>query len=139
MKIVEMKIGHYNDVLKLWRQCEGVGLDNKTDTKNKTAVYLARNRGLSYVSLEKNNVIGAVLCGHDGRRGYLYHLAVAKEYRGLGIGHKLVKKALAKLGSLGIRKCHAFVFTDNAGANKFWESVGWTKRNDLKVISKDIF
>jgi ribosomal protein S18 acetylase RimI-like enzyme len=139
MKIVEMKIGHYNDVLELWRCCEGVGLDNKTDTKNKTAVYLARNRGLSYVALEKGDVIGAVLCGHDGRRGYLYHLAVAKEFRGWGIGHKLAEKALAKLRSLGIRKCHAFVFTDNAGGNKFWESIGWTKRNDLKVISKDIF
>ena len=138
MKIVEMNIGHYEDVLRLWHRCEGVGLDKKIDNKNKAAIYLARNPGLSFVALDKQKVIGAVLCGHDGRRGYLYHLAVADEFRNKGAGRRLVQKAVSKLRSIGIRKCHAFVFRDNVKGNKFWKRMGWTQRNDLRLISKDI-
>jgi ribosomal protein S18 acetylase RimI-like enzyme len=138
MRIVKMKIRHYNDVLKLWRQCDGIGLDRKVDNKNEAAIYLFRNAGLSFVAMDKRKVIGAVLCGHDGRRGYLYHLAVAGEYRKMGIGRRLVESAISKLRSIGVRKCHAFVFRDNVKGGKFWKSMGWKQRSDLRVISKDI-
>lgn len=138
MRIVKMKIGHYKDVLKLWRQCDGIGLDRKVDNKNEAAIYLYRNVGLSFVAMDKRKVIGAVLCGHDGRRGYLYHLAVDGEYRKKGIGNQLVEKVISKLRSIGIRKCHAFVFRDNVKGSKFWKMAGWTQRSDLQVISKDI-
>ena len=100
--------------------------------------YLARNPGLSFVAVQGCKIIGAVLCGHDGRRGYLHHLAVAQGHRRNGIGTALVDKALDALRTKGIRKCHGFILDQNRAALEFWQSIGWAKGEDLKVISKSI-
>ena len=108
------------------------------DKKENIEKFLTRNKGLSYICKIKDRIIGTILCGHDGRRGYVYHVTVAKEYRGKGIGKGLVEKSLERLKAEGIQKCHLFVFADNVTGNAFWASTGWSKREDIFVYSKSI-
>jgi len=138
MEITELKIEHYQEAFSLWQSVNGVGLDKDADTQERIWIYLQRNPGLSFAAFEKGKVIGAVLCGHDGRRGYLHHLTVAETHRGKGIGTALVDKVISKLRMLGIRKCNIFVFADNVGGQEFWKKNGWIERTDLKVMSKTI-
>ncbi len=138
MEITELTIKNYEEVLTLWESSSGVGLDSDTDTKERIWIYLNRNPGLNFAAFEKGKVIGAVLCGQDGRRGYLHHLAVAEAYRNKGIGTALVDKVISKLRMLGIRKCNIFVFADNLAGQEFWKKNGWVERTNLKVLSKNI-
>jgi ribosomal protein S18 acetylase RimI-like enzyme len=138
MEIRELKIEYYEEVISLWQSAGGVGLDSDVDTKERIGIYLQRNPGLGFAAFEKGKIIGAVLCGHDGRRGYLHHLTVADAHRGKGIRTALVDKVISKLRTLGIRKCNIFVFADSAGGQEFWKKIGWVERTDLKVLSKDI-
>ncbi|HLP77156.1 MAG TPA: GNAT family N-acetyltransferase [Candidatus Paceibacterota bacterium] len=136
-KIEPMTIEDYDEVLRLWKRTEGVGL-NESDTLPAIAAFLKRNRGMSFVARRGEKIIGAVLCGHDGRRGYLHHLAVAKTYRERGLGKRLVDTCLAKLARLGIHKCNIFLFADNADGESFWKHNGWLKRTDLSVMQKSL-
>ncbi len=137
-RITEMSIDHYEDVLSLWQSTKGVGPGKDTDTKTRTAMYLQRNPGLSFVAEEKGKIIGAVLCGHDGRHGYMHCLAVAEAYRRKGIGKALVRKIIAKLQLLGIRNYHVFVFADNVAGRRFWKSVGWQECSETRISSTNI-
>jgi ribosomal protein S18 acetylase RimI-like enzyme len=96
---------------------------------------LERNPGLSFVAVVDRVIVGCVMCGHDGRRGYLQHLAVSEPHRRLGIGTALVEACLAKLESLGIRKTHIDVLAENRQAHDFWRSRGWQKRDDIVKFS----
>lgn len=138
MEAREITISDYEQAVSLWQGCEGICLHSDVDSEYAVGLYLARNPGLSFVALEGRKIVGAVLCGHDGRRGYLHHLAVAQEHRRNGVGTALVDKALDALRQKGIRKCHGFVLNDNHDALVFGQSIGWTKRDDLKVVSKEI-
>jgi len=135
--IADFSIGEYDAAIELWQRTEGIGLSS-ADTRERIAVYLERNPGLSFVAWAGGELIGAVLCGHDGRRGYLHHLAVAKEWRGRGVGHALASASLAGLRALGIDKCHLFVYSDNQAGRDFWTHEGWKERHDLMLVSKDI-
>ncbi|MHC4211950.1 MAG: GNAT family N-acetyltransferase [Planctomycetota bacterium] len=138
MEVRQLSAEDLEQVLDLWNGAEGIGLDNDCDTKNRIALYLQRNPGMSFCAWADGRIIAAVLCGHDGRRGYMQHLVVAPEYRGKGIGRTLVNKVMAKLRILGIRRCNIFVYTHNTDALRFWEYLGWTERTDLKVLSQNI-
>ena len=127
----------YEKVIALWRSCEGIGISG-ADSKDSMEAYLKRNPEMSFVADYKNEIIGAVLCGHDGRRGYLHHLAVHPDFRNQGIGRALVEKCILALQSIGIEKCHLFIFNTNEKARRFWEKIGWTSREDIGVISKQI-
>ena len=127
----------YDAVIRLWQETEGVGL-NESDDRGNLRSYLRRNPGMSFVARRGAEIIGAVLCGHDGRRGYLHHLAVAKPHRQKGVGKKLVNACLAKLGKLQIQKCNIFLYADNAAGEKFWRHNGWAKRADLAVMQKSL-
>lgn len=135
IKILDMTIDDYDEVIRLWNNTEGIGLSN-SDTKKNIDYYLRRNPGLSLVAKIDGMVIGAILCGHDGRRGYIHHLAVYTKYRGFGIGSSLVDCSLNKLRLLGIDKCHIFVFEINTEGMRFWERTGWIKRYDLSLMSR---
>ena len=137
MHIVEFTIKDYQKVIALWKSCEGIGLSS-ADSKDSIKAYLKRNAGMSFVARYNNNIIGAVLCGHDGRRGYIHHLAVYADYRNQGIGRSLVEKCISALHSIGIQKCHLFIFSSNENGIRFWEKIGWTCRKDIGVISKEI-
>jgi len=125
----------YDEVLSLWRQCEGIGL-SEADSRENMANYLERNPAMSFAAMCGGTLVGAILSGHDGRRGYLQHLAVAGPFRKRGVGRMLVTACLERLAELGIAKSHIFLFRDNAEGERFWQSIGWSVRNDLKVVSK---
>ena len=80
--------------------------------------------------------MAAVLCGHDGRRGYLDHMAIVPEYRGHGLGRQMVEFRLASLAALGILKCNIFLYADNESGQQFWNRCGWMARSDLKVLQR---
>lgn len=127
-----MSIDDYDQVYALWQATEGVGLD-PSDERDPLAKYLDRNPGLSTVAVAGDRVVGAVLCGYDGRRGDLVHLAVAEGYRGQGIGREMVAACLGQLATLGMIKCNLRVFDDNLAAAKFWDRLGFAPRKDLIV------
>jgi ribosomal protein S18 acetylase RimI-like enzyme len=135
--IFEFTIKDYQNVISLWKSCEGIGLSS-ADSKNRMDAYLRRNPGMSFVARYQNEIIGAVLCGHDGRRGYLHHLAVHTEYRKQGIGRSLVARCISALKRIGIQKCHLFIFSSNIEGIRFWEKIGWIQREELGVVSKEI-
>jgi putative acetyltransferase len=127
------RIEDYDAVVALWRRSEGVGL-NESDTRPGIAAYLRRNPRHSFVAERNGRIIGAVLCGHDGRRGYLHHLAVAKSQRERGIGRKLVNACLAKLQKAGIQKCTIFLFASNVAGRKFWRHNGWSLPTKIELM-----
>lgn len=133
--IREMHIQDYDAVLALWQASEGIGLSD-ADERDNIARYLERNPNLSFVAYADGQLVGAVLCGHDGRRGFLHHLAVNQTYRRQGIGRALTQKCLSGLKQAGIDKCHLFVFGENQIAINFWKDIGWTQRIDLVLMSR---
>jgi len=136
--VAPLTIHDYDGVMALWSESKGVGLSDADDRENILA-YLERNPGMSFLARdERGAVIGAVLCGHDGRRGYIHHLAVHPAHGHEGIGRDLVEKCLATLKAAGIRKCHLFIFNENQSGIRFWEEIGWETRFDLRVMSKTI-
>jgi N-acetylglutamate synthase len=133
--IQEMNIEHYEAILSLWQAAEGVGLSG-TDSPEGLARFLARNPGSSFVAYVDETLAGAVLSGHDGRRGYIHHLAVDPAYRQQGLGRALAERCLAALAQAGIDKLHIFVFKQNRAALQFWQSVGWTERVEIVLMSR---
>lgn len=125
-----MTIEDYDAVIALLTATSGVRLRD-ADSRAATARYLERNLGLSFVAFVDGGIAGCVMCGHDGRRGYLQHLAVAPAHRRSGLGSALVEACLAKLESLGIRKTHIDVLVGNQPARDFWRRRGWQKREDI--------
>ncbi len=115
-----------------------MGLNDRDDSREGFGKYLARNPDTCFAAVEKGNVVGAILCGHDGRRGYIYHTAVAAAKRNQGIGSALVGAALAALEREGIHKAALVVFARNQTGNGFWERCGFTARNDLLYRNKAI-
>ncbi len=133
----EFKIRDYQDVISLWKSSNGIGLSS-ADSKDSMEAYLKRNPGMSFVAKYQKEIVGAVLCGHDGRRGYLHHLAVHPTHRNQGIGRTLVQRCVTALQRIGIQKCHLFIFNNNIEGIRFWEKIGWSVRQDLGVVSKEI-
>ena len=135
--IEPMTIEHYNEVIALWKVSENVGLSSADEREN-IKLYLARNPVMSFVAKDNSEIIGAALCGHDGRRGYLHHLAVAESHRKKGIGRKLAERCMESLKNVGIQKCHLFVFLTNTEGKAFWGKIGWLLRSDIQVVSKEV-
>lgn len=120
-----MDAADYPQVRALWERSDGVAL-SESDTPGGVAAFLARNPGLSVVAESPaGEIVGAVLCGHDGRRGYLHHLAVAAAHRRHGIAGRLVERCLSGLASANIPKCNVFVFRESREAVAFWAHNGW--------------
>ena len=137
ISIREMTFRDYERVLALWRRTTGLGL-SEADSYEGIVKFLERNPGLSFICEAGELLIGTILCGHDGRRGYIYHLAVDETCRQQGIGRQLTQKSMDALHRSGIAKCHLFVYRDNAGAEQFYDRLGWQKRTTLDIFSKDV-
>ena len=135
--LTEIQPEDYKEIMELWKATPGMGLSD-ADSEENIRKFLLRNKGLSFCYRDSNKIIATILCGHDGRRGFIYHVTVASEYRGKGIGRKLVEESLLRLKEVGIHKCHLFVFADNEPGNAFWHSTGWTKREDIYVYSRNV-
>ncbi len=135
--ITDLTLEDFDEVTDLWRNTEGIGLSS-ADTRERIGIYLERNPGLSFTARASGKLIGAVLCGHDGRRGYLHHLAVRAEWRKKGVARVLIERCMAGLGSVGIEKCHIFVYAHNKTGKAFWQHEGWMEREDLLFMSRDV-
>lgn len=131
----ELSLDDLDAVLSLWRSADGVVL-RAADSREAIARFLAYNPGLSFACEAGGRVVGAVLGGTDGRRGYLYHLAVDPAHRRRGIGRALALRAAAALQARGIEKCHVFVLAENAGARAFWARAGWAERPEIVEMSR---
>ena len=138
MHIRLMTPADYPQVYALWRSTPGMGLNNLDDSEEGITRYLQRNPTTCFIAEEADALIGAVLSGHDGRRAFIYHLAVAAPYRRQGIGKALVEAALEALRAEGIHKAALVVMANNAAGNAFWEQLGFTTRPDLVYRNREL-
>lgn len=127
----------FPEMLELWKRTPGIGI-TREDTEENMIKFLVRNKGMSFVCKNDNRIVGTSLCGHDGRRGYIYLTAVSPEHRGKGIGRLLVEKNLEELRKAGIGKCRLFVLSDNELGHAFWRKTGWVVREDIATYSKEL-
>ncbi len=138
MQIHKMTIDDYDDVYCLWINTPGMGLNNLDDSRQGIDNFLKRNPNSCFVAMENAKLIGVILSGHDGRRGFIYHTAVDVSQRNNGVGRKLVEAALNALQEEGINKVAFVVFKKNEIGNAFWEKLGFGERTDLVYRNKGI-
>ncbi len=130
-----LEFSDYDAAMALWTSSPGV---RGMETREEYERILKRNAGLSVAACSGEEMVGAVLCTHDGRRGYLYHLSVAEHCRRLGVGRKLVDRCLESLRQEGIRRCTIFLIAENETGEIFWKRCGWRVRSDLKTMAIDL-
>jgi len=136
--IREMLNKDLEDAFVLWRVSFNKGFSDHFDTREMLERYLIRNPGFSSVAYDEGGkLVGALLCGHDGRRGSIYHTAVIDEYRGNGIGKKMEERSLSKLKEIGIETGFLFINISNPGSRELWESIGWQLINDVRYLYKE--
>lgn len=126
-----MNLYDYQEVYALWEKTNGVGIRSLDDSEDGVHKFLKRNPFTCFVSIVDERIVGVIMCGHDGRRGYIYHLAVDVLYRKNGIGKALVSSAIESLKKEKINKVALVVLEKNDVGNKFWDSQGFVKREDL--------
>ena len=139
MQLRLLTMDDYNSIYALWSSTPGMGLRTLDDSNEGIERFLKRNPTTCFAALnDMESIIGVILCGHDGRRGYIYHMAVAPECRRLGIGTMLVDAPLEALRQEGIHKAALVAFSTNEAGNRFWESIGFSERKDLVYRNKEI-
>ncbi len=138
MNIRIMTINDYDDVYSLWLSCKGMGLNNVDDSREGIERFLIRNPDTCFVAEKDNEIVGVIIAGNDGRRGYIYHTAVREQYRKQHIASKLVDCVISAMKNNGINKIALVVFDRNENGNAFWEKAGFTKRDDLIYRNKAI-
>lgn len=126
-----MTIEDYEGVYALWKKIKGFGIRSIDDSKEGVARFLKRNPTTSVVAEKDGRIVGSILCGHDGRRGCLYHVCVDEDYRRHGIGKRMVVFAMKALKEEKINKVSLIALTENDIGNAFWNTIGWTERLDL--------
>ena len=131
MQIRTMTIADYEKVYALWMSCKNMGFNDIDDSKEAIARFLERNPNTSFVAIENDELLGIILGGHDGRRGYIYHMSVAENHRKKGIGSALVEKCLESFKNEKISKVALLVFKYNEAGNTFWEKQGFILREDI--------
>ena len=136
MTIRSMTIEDYEKVYDLWMSCKGMGLNNLDDSKEGIEKFLRRNPDTCFVAETEQTIVGVILTGNDGRRGYIYHTAVNPQYRKQGVAKSLVDMAMNALQKIGINKVALVVFDRNEIGNAFWEKMGFTARDDLIYRNK---
>ena len=133
-----MTIADYDGVYDLWISTPGMGLNTTDDSREGIAQYLRRNPTTCFVAEEAGRIVGVIIAGHDGRRGFIYHTAVRPECRKQGIATQLVEHAMDALEKEGIHKAALVVFERNALGNAFWERIGFEERTDLVYRNRSI-
>lgn len=129
----QMGIDDYEKVRALWQSSDSIQL-SKVDSRECVQRFLERNTGLSYVALNGDEIIGAVLCSHDGRLGYLSHLITAEAYRRQGVGRQLVGRCMYALTGLGIHKCILLIMRETDEALSFWRQIDPAGRVSLVMM-----
>ncbi|MBQ1350175.1 MAG: GNAT family N-acetyltransferase [Ruminococcus sp.] len=134
MQIRPMTINDYDEVFAMWQITTKRAL-SKADERDQIERYLLRNAGMSQVAVVDGKIVGTVLAGHDGRRGFIHHMAVLPDYRRRHIGHRLAEKAIEMISRDGIDKTHIFCYQNNETGQNFWKDFGFEKRDDVFVFS----
>lgn len=136
-----MTMADFEEVHKLWMEIHGFGIRSIDDSREGVERFIKRNPTTSMVAVMEHQIVGAILCGHDGRRGCLYHVCVKEAYRKHGIGQKMVQACLAALRAEHINKVNLIAFKKNEMGNRFWQGLGWTFREDVNyyecVLNED--
>ena len=138
IQIRAMATEDYDAVYEVWNSISGFGIRSIDDSREGIARFIKRNPGLSVVAVKDGVIIGSILCGHDGRRGCLYHVCVLKEYRMLGIGQKMVAYCKEALRDEGINRINLIAFTSNEIGNKFWQKLKWKYRTDCNYYEENL-
>ena len=139
MEIRTMSICDYDGVYGLWTSCTGMGLNDLDDSREGIAKFLRRNPDTCFAAVCRDGrIVGAILGGNDGRRGHIYHAAVHPDFRGQGLGRRLVEKTMEAFDACGIRKVALVAFERNGEGNAFWEKMGFTVREDLIYRNKTV-
>jgi len=133
----EFSIDDYDAAIELWRRLEGLDVA-EGDDRETIRRFLERNPGLSRVAMSESKMIGAVLCGHDGRRGYVYHLAVDPALHKRGVGRRLIEECLAGLKRAGLQRVNILVAKDNPRGLEFWRRTGWEDLPDAVAFGRDV-
>ena len=131
IKIRPMTIEDYDEVYALWMTIKGFGIRSIDDSREGTERFLKRNPTTSIVAEADGKLVGAILCGHDGRTGCFYHVCVEDSYRHHGVGYKMVRAAIKAMQKEGVSKISLVAFKDNHIGNAFWQGIGWTEREDF--------
>ena len=127
-----MTSADYDGLKALWMTIHGFGIRSIDDSREGVERFLKRNPETSVVAVAENDdIVGGILCGHDGRRGCLYHVCVREDYRRMGIGKAMVVHCMNALKAEKINKVSLIAFTKNDVGNAFWRTIGWTRREDL--------
>lgn len=138
IEIRKLTAEDYDAVYGLWIRTPGMGLNTTDDSRAGFAKFIARNPTSCFAAIAGTGLAGVILAGHDGRRGYIYHLCVDSEFRRGGLARRLVESALDALEREGIQKAALVVFAWNEGGNAFWEKIGFGVRNDLIYRNRSI-
>lgn len=133
-----MNTEDYDRVYALWMSCKNMGFNNLDDSRQGIEKYLKRNPSTCFVAEQDDSIVGVILAGHDGRRGFIHHMAVAEHFRRQGIAADLLDQALAALKEEGINKAALLVFNRNEAGNAFWERQGFTARDDVTYRNKTL-
>lgn len=138
IQIRAMTMEDYEEVFDMWQSISGFGIRSWDDSREGIERFIARNPGLSVVALHEGRIIGGILCGHDGRRGCLYHVCVRQEYRMLGIGQDMVEYCKDALCKEGINKINLIAFKKNTIGNQFWQKLKWKYRGDCNYYEENL-
>ena len=133
----EFSISDYDAALRVWQRVEGVEIAEGDDREGITQ-FLARNPGLSRVAIDGPAIVGVALCGDDGRRGHIYHLAVDPAYQGRGLGKRLLDECLVRLRRAGAQRVIILVAGDNQRGAEFWKRYGWEEIPGVLVMGIDV-
>ena len=131
-------IDDYDDIWALWMSCKNMGFNNLDDSREGIARFLRRNPDTSFCAVEDGVLQGIILAGHDGRRGYIYHMSVREDCRRRGLGTALVNRCLEALKAEGINKAALLVFCRNEAGNAFWERQGFAVREDVRYRNREL-
>jgi len=137
MRVSRLTIEDFEKASVLWKETPGIG-SACVESKERLTSFLRRNPNLSFKLSDSDAIVGTVLCGHDGTRGYLHHLALAAAYRGQGMGKMMVDRSLEGLRRLGISRCHFFIDSHNGESDELWKTLNWNEQREVKVYSHDI-
>jgi len=133
----EFRLEDYEAALELWNRAEGLDVA-EGDDRETIRRFLKRNPGLSRIANDGPKIVGAVLCGHDGRRGYVYHLAVDPKYHGRGLGGRLIDECLSGLKQAGLERANILVAKDNPSGLEFWRRSGWEDLDGAAPMGRDV-
>ena len=123
--------------IELWKTMKGLAIRGSDNIRDLTD-HVNMNRKHNFVAISEEQIVGTVLGGFDGRRGYIYHLAVKQGFRKKGIGKELMERCFRSFKEINVSKCHMMVLKDNAEAQDFYKKIGCELRTEILVFSKNL-